>query len=163
MLKTASRVVRLEVHWNPNTMSGGRFCATSLFLSRAHCGDASNYRPFPAGWASTSRRSSPNSAPVRWLTPNWGSFSGDLGLAYRICLWSRLANRVTRSSAPILSKPVMNSTRPPVKLVDPCAGGRSLMVDFAGRSSDVRNPQFGALRIKDAIVDQHRAKRACSA
>ena len=32
------------------------------------------------------------------------------------------------------------------------------MVDFAGRSSDVRNPQFGALRIKDAIVDQHRAK-----
>ena len=35
-------------------------------------------------------------------------FSGDLGLAYRICLWSRLANRVILSSAPILSKPVMN-------------------------------------------------------
>jgi 23S rRNA (guanine2445-N2)-methyltransferase / 23S rRNA (guanine2069-N7)-methyltransferase len=34
----------------------------------------------------------------------------------------------------------------------------SLLVDFAGRSTDIRNAQFGAQRIKDAIVDQFREK-----
>ena len=44
-------------------------------------------------------------------------FSGDLGLAYRICLWSRLANRVILELGSYPVKPVMNSTRPPVKLI----------------------------------------------
>jgi 23S rRNA (guanine2445-N2)-methyltransferase / 23S rRNA (guanine2069-N7)-methyltransferase len=38
------------------------------------------------------------------------------------------------------------------------AANGSLLVDFAGRSAAIRNAQFGAQRIKDAIVDQFREK-----
>ena len=87
-------------------------------------------------------------------------FSGDLGLAYRICLWSRLANRVILElgSYPVQTGDELYEAACEIDWLAHVLEGRSLMVDFAGRSSDVRNPQFGALRIKDAIVDQHRAK-----
>ena len=87
-------------------------------------------------------------------------FSGDLGLAYRICLWSRLANRVILElgSYPVQTGDELYEAACEIDWPAHVPEGRSLMVDFAGRSSDVRNPQFGALRIKDAIVDQHRAK-----
>lgn len=87
-------------------------------------------------------------------------FSGDLGLAYRICLWSRLANRVILDlgSFPAHTGDGLYEAACEIDWLAHVPDGRSLMVDFAGRSSDVRNPQFGALRIKDAIVDQHRAK-----
>ena len=87
-------------------------------------------------------------------------FSGDLGLAYRICLWSRLANRVILELGSYAAQTgdELYEAACEIDWLAHVPEGRSLMVDFAGRSSDVRNPQFGALRVKDAIVDQHHAK-----
>ena len=72
-------------------------------------------------------------------------FSGDLGLAYRICLWSRLANRVILElgSYPVQTGDELYEAACEIDWPAHVPEGRSLMVDFAGRSSDVRNPQFG--------------------
>ena len=87
-------------------------------------------------------------------------FSGDLGLAYRICLWSRLANRliIDLGSFRADTGDALYDAACQVDWLSHLPAGQSLMVDFAGKSSDIRNPQFGALRVKDAIVDQHRSK-----
>ena len=87
-------------------------------------------------------------------------FSGDLGLAYRVCLWSRLANRVILDlgSHKVGYRRRLYEASSEVDWLSHMPEGQSLMVDFTGKSRDIRNAQFGALRIKDAIVDQHRAK-----
>ena len=87
-------------------------------------------------------------------------FSGDLGLAYRVCLWSRLANRVILDlgSHKADTGDAVYEASSEVDWLSHIPAGQSLMVDFAGKSRDIRNAQFGALRIKDAIVDQHRTK-----
>jgi 23S rRNA (guanine2445-N2)-methyltransferase / 23S rRNA (guanine2069-N7)-methyltransferase len=82
-------------------------------------------------------------------------FEGPLAMAYRACLWSRLANRVL---LPVAQFPVdsADDLYQGVKaadwrnLLDPRA---SLLVDFTGQNRSVRNTQFGAQRTKDAIVD----------
>ncbi|MFT6464911.1 bifunctional 23S rRNA (guanine(2069)-N(7))-methyltransferase RlmK/23S rRNA (guanine(2445)-N(2))-methyltransferase RlmL [Halopseudomonas sp.] len=83
------------------------------------------------------------------------SLQGDMQLAYRICLWSRLANRVLL----ILERfPVADAQG----LYDGVAGidwsqhllpEGSLAVDFGGILPGVDNTHFGALKVKDAIVD----------
>jgi len=80
---------------------------------------------------------------------------GTLQTAYRLCLWSRLANRV-----------LLVLKRFPVKNVEDLYHGvndvdwsehldpkGSLFVSFTGRGSGIDNTHFGALKVKDAIVD----------
>ncbi len=88
------------------------------------------------------------------------SFTGDLALAYKICLWSRLANRV-------LMKLHQCSTPSAEKLY---AGVRSInwgnyidqngtiSVNFVSTQSAITHTLFGAQKVKDAIVDQMRDK-----
>jgi len=87
-------------------------------------------------------------------------FAGCLTLAYKVCLWSRLANRVLL----ILQRTTVNSTQElydVVYAVDwlthmlPTA---TLAVDFAGQSAFINHSHFGALKIKDAVVDKVRAQ-----
>ena len=88
------------------------------------------------------------------------SFEGGLGLAYRACLWSRMANRIILQLGAAEAKSgdeLYQATRQ-IDWTAHLAANGSLLVDFAGRSPDVRNAQFGAQRIKDAIVDQFREK-----
>ena len=80
--------------------------------------------------------------------------------AYRLCLWSRLANRVLLVLARF---PVSNAETlyEGVKAVDwsehlDAAG--SLAVEFSGRGAGIDNTHFGALKVKDAIVDRLRAQ-----
>ena len=92
--------------------------------------------------------------------PSGVSFEGGLSLAYRVCLWSRLANRVLLQLGTTQADSA-DSLYEAASGVDwgahiPPSG--SLAVDFSGRSSGVRNEQFGAQRLKDAIVDQFRTK-----
>ena len=86
------------------------------------------------------------------------SFEGALGLAYRACLWSRMANRIVLElgSWPAQSADDLYEAVHTVGWTDHLPINGSLMVDFSGRSADIRNAQFGARRIKDAIVDQFR-------
>ena len=88
------------------------------------------------------------------------SFEGGIGLGYRACLWSRMANRIILqlSAAPASSGDELYEATRGIDWTAHLGANGSLLVDFAGRSADIRNAQFGAQRIKDAIVDQFREK-----
>lgn len=85
-------------------------------------------------------------------------FTGDLADAYRVCLWSRLANRVL---LPLTKCEVMDERalyRGVAELlwekhVHPDS---VICVDFIGANDAIRNTQFGAQVVKDAIVDRVR-------
>lgn len=85
-------------------------------------------------------------------------FAGDLGIAYKACLWSHFANRVLLP----LGKWDINSGDALYQVAieqaweDHLAPEASFVVDFVGTNAAIRNSQFGALRIKDAIVDRLR-------
>jgi 23S rRNA (guanine2445-N2)-methyltransferase / 23S rRNA (guanine2069-N7)-methyltransferase len=88
------------------------------------------------------------------------TFSGGLGVGYRACLHSRLANRIilqlsefAASSADDLYDGIAN-----LPWCDHLAPSSTLAIDFSGRSEDIRNTQFGAQRCKDAIVDVFRSR-----
>ncbi|WP_249977079.1 bifunctional 23S rRNA (guanine(2069)-N(7))-methyltransferase RlmK/23S rRNA (guanine(2445)-N(2))-methyltransferase RlmL [Vreelandella olivaria] len=83
-------------------------------------------------------------------------FSASQETAYRVCLWSRLANRVIL----LLSREAMVGTAEQVRDVVArldwgrhLAVGKTLAVDFHGRSDHIRHTRFGAQTVKDGIVD----------
>ena len=86
------------------------------------------------------------------------SFQGDLALAYRVCLWSRLANRVLLilDSAEVDGADGLYQFVNNIKWSAHLSEKSTFMVDFSGRASWMRNAQFGAQKIKDAVVDQFR-------
>ncbi|MEO9945374.1 bifunctional 23S rRNA (guanine(2069)-N(7))-methyltransferase RlmK/23S rRNA (guanine(2445)-N(2))-methyltransferase RlmL [Paraglaciecola sp.] len=82
--------------------------------------------------------------------------TGELSDAYKICLWSRLANRVLVK----LAEGDIDTAEDVYKVTDkanwPSHFGVSdtFMVDFNGTNQSINNTQFGGLKVKDAIVDQ---------
>ncbi len=87
-------------------------------------------------------------------------FSGDLSCAYRCCLWSRLANKIL---LPLATIPFNNEQQlyEGVLAVDwetHLAPSGSFKIDFIGTNDVIRNSQFGAVRIKDGIVDRFRER-----
>ncbi|PVZ13699.1 MULTISPECIES: bifunctional 23S rRNA (guanine(2069)-N(7))-methyltransferase RlmK/23S rRNA (guanine(2445)-N(2))-methyltransferase RlmL [unclassified Pseudomonas] len=83
---------------------------------------------------------------------------GSLETAYRLCLWSRLANRVLL----VLSRFQMANAEDLYHGVhsldwqEHLAPTGSLAVEFSGHGSGIDNTHFGALKVKDAIVDRLR-------
>lgn len=88
-------------------------------------------------------------------------FSGTMSDGFKACLWSRLANRV-----------LLHLARSPARQADDvyeCAEalpwenylqpGQTFRVQFTGTGSGIKNTQFGALRVKDAVVDRLRKLR----
>ncbi|MCA6129422.1 MULTISPECIES: bifunctional 23S rRNA (guanine(2069)-N(7))-methyltransferase RlmK/23S rRNA (guanine(2445)-N(2))-methyltransferase RlmL [Thalassolituus] len=80
---------------------------------------------------------------------------GDLATAYRFCLWSRLASRLL---LPLQESQVDNvdemyeaARSVDWPMVFPV--GATFRIDFHGRTDYLNNTQFGAQKIKDAIVD----------
>ena len=87
-------------------------------------------------------------------------FSGPLELGYRACLWSRLASRVLLQLHEF-EAPDADALYGGVQAVDwsaHLAADASFAVDAVGGSGTLRNTQFIALRAKDAVVDQLRAR-----
>lgn len=87
-------------------------------------------------------------------------FVGDLTLAYRACLWSRLANRIL---FPLLEFNAANAEAlydgvRRVSWLDHLRPTDTFVIDFSGTSSTIKNSHFGALKVKDAIVDQIRER-----
>ena len=83
-------------------------------------------------------------------------FSADQATAYRVCLWSRLANRVIL----LLAREAMVETAEQVRDVvariswsQHLVPGKTLAVDFHGRSDHIRHTRFGAQTVKDGVVD----------
>ncbi len=85
-------------------------------------------------------------------------FSGGLAEAYRACLWSRLANRVLLPLGKwdIDSGDRLYEVAGDVPWEEHLAPGGSFVVDFTGTKDVISNSQFGALRVKDAVVDRLR-------
>lgn len=83
-------------------------------------------------------------------------FDGELKDVYVLCLWSRLANRVLVKLAEgkIDSAEDLYEVATSVNWTDQFALENTFVVDFIGTNRTINNTQFGALKIKDAIVDQ---------
>lgn len=88
------------------------------------------------------------------------AFRGGLGVAYRACMHSRFANRVLLQLSEFATTQGDDLYEGLLRLPwhEHLQPGGSLLVDFSGRSDDIRNTQFGARRCKDAIVDAFRQR-----
>jgi 23S rRNA (guanine2445-N2)-methyltransferase / 23S rRNA (guanine2069-N7)-methyltransferase len=87
-------------------------------------------------------------------------FSGTLETGYRVCLWSRLANRILLQLGTIAAEGA-DDIYAAIKSIDWSAHfspSQTIRVDFTGMTDSVRHLHFGALKVKDAIVDQFREK-----
>ncbi len=87
-------------------------------------------------------------------------FEGDLEVAYRACLWSRTANRILMPIATVDAR-TADDLYKGVQTIDWSTHIESIgtfAVDFSGASTGITHTQFGALKTKDAIVDQIRDK-----
>ncbi|QBG35063.1 bifunctional 23S rRNA (guanine(2069)-N(7))-methyltransferase RlmK/23S rRNA (guanine(2445)-N(2))-methyltransferase RlmL [Litorilituus sediminis] len=85
-------------------------------------------------------------------------FSASLSVGYHISLWTRLATRILVKIAEgdAKNKEQLFSVASEVNWPDHFTSTTSFAIDFVGYSDEIRNSQFGALTVKDAIVDQFR-------
>lgn len=86
------------------------------------------------------------------------SFQGSMELAYRVCLWSRVASRILYPIA-TFSASSADDLYAGIQAVDwsqHLAADGKLWIDANGRLPGVDNDHFAALKIKDAIVDRLR-------
>lgn len=94
------------------------------------------------------------------LQPAGVYFRGPLALGYRACLWSRLAGRVLLEIAvgPARDADELYTTVQRVDWRDHVAARGTIAVDFTGANAGIVHTRFGAQRVKDAIVDQFKAR-----
>ncbi|WP_062382460.1 bifunctional 23S rRNA (guanine(2069)-N(7))-methyltransferase RlmK/23S rRNA (guanine(2445)-N(2))-methyltransferase RlmL [Pseudomonas abietaniphila] len=82
----------------------------------------------------------------------------DMETAYRLCLWSRLANRVllVLKRFPMKDAEDLYHGVHDIEWADHLEPDGTLAVEFSGHGSGIDNTHFGALKVKDAIVDRLR-------
>jgi len=86
------------------------------------------------------------------------AFEGKLEDAYRVCLWSRIANRVL---LPLKTFPAPDPDKlyggvRSIHWSDHLTPKQTLAIDFSSTLSQITHTQYGALKAKDAICDQFR-------
>jgi 23S rRNA (guanine2445-N2)-methyltransferase / 23S rRNA (guanine2069-N7)-methyltransferase len=88
------------------------------------------------------------------------SFEGHLESGYRACLWLRTANRVflTISSFEADSASTLYDGIRNIDWAEHMTPDNTLAIDFNSDLSVIQHTHFGALKVKDAIVDQFREK-----
>lgn len=86
------------------------------------------------------------------------SFRGSLETAYRACLWSRVASRVLLPLASFRAPtpPALYEGVRGIRWREHLGAKQTLAVDFSASHSKITHSHFGALKTKDAIVDQLR-------
>lgn len=84
-------------------------------------------------------------------------FQASQAVAYRACLWSRLANRIvlclTREEG-IETPEQLRAASAAIDWRHHLLPGRTLAVGFNGRSDAIRHTGFGAQVVKDGVVDR---------
>jgi len=87
-------------------------------------------------------------------------FSAGLAEAYRVCLWSRIANRVLLQLASFEadSAETLYSGVQDIYWGDHFGTAQTFAIDVNLSSSNLTHSQFAALKAKDAIVDQFRTQ-----
>lgn len=83
-------------------------------------------------------------------------FTASMEVAYRCCLWSRLANGVFYSLAkgPVDNADELYRLVSGIEWEEHFNPDNSFVVDFIGTNKSIKNSHFGALKVKDAIVDR---------
>ncbi len=89
-------------------------------------------------------------------------FGGDSSVLYRSLLWSRLASRVLLRlhECPVQSDRCLYAGAQSINWQDIFSPDKSFAVHFSGMNEAIRNSQYGALKVKDAIVDVFMDKNA---
>ncbi|QJR82615.1 bifunctional 23S rRNA (guanine(2069)-N(7))-methyltransferase RlmK/23S rRNA (guanine(2445)-N(2))-methyltransferase RlmL [Alteromonas pelagimontana] len=89
------------------------------------------------------------------MSPGMVQFEGELHQAYTLCLWSRLANRViwVLTAGKCLSAENLYDVAASVDWSMHLQPQHTLSVQFVGTNRVINNTQFGAVKVKDAIVD----------
>lgn len=82
----------------------------------------------------------------------------DQELAYRLCMWSRLASRILWpiSQFPGESADDLYEGLKAINWIEHFSDRQTFKIFFSGKSDDIRNTHFGALKGKDAICDYFR-------
>ncbi|MAR00055.1 MAG: bifunctional 23S rRNA (guanine(2069)-N(7))-methyltransferase RlmK/23S rRNA (guanine(2445)-N(2))-methyltransferase RlmL [Oceanospirillaceae bacterium] len=85
-------------------------------------------------------------------------WQGSQEAAYRVCLWSRLANRMMLPLVDDIVDSVekLYDVARSIRWSEVFPASATFRIDFHGRSDFIRNTQFGAQKIKDAVVDGFR-------
>lgn len=88
------------------------------------------------------------------------SFRGTLETAYRTCLWSRTANRVFLELAQFeaTDAEAFYAAARAIDWTMHIAPGATLACDFTGQHPTLTHTHFAALKLKDAICDELRAR-----
>ena len=83
---------------------------------------------------------------------------GDLETAYRLCLWSRVASRVLwqLGESEVANPDDIYAATRAIAWDEHLSADNTFAVHFNGIGQGIRNTQFGALKVKDAIADQLR-------
>lgn len=89
------------------------------------------------------------------LAPGRVILEGSLADAYHLCLGSRLANRVlaVMTSGVVKNQDDLYQLTQTVQWPEQFASSSTFMVQFNGTNRWLKNTQFGALKVKDGIVD----------
>ena len=87
-------------------------------------------------------------------------FEGELEAAYRGCLWSRTASRILMPLAtfPAATPEQLYEGVIAIDWSEHLAPTSTMAIEFGGASSGITHTHFGALKTKDAIVDQFRER-----
>jgi 23S rRNA (guanine2445-N2)-methyltransferase / 23S rRNA (guanine2069-N7)-methyltransferase len=95
---------------------------------------------------------------VARVSPQGVYGKADLALIYRLCLWSRLANRVQviLFSGEVLNQKTLYTLCHQFSWEAVFSADKTLGIEFHGESPEIRNSMFGAQLVKDAIVDRFR-------
>ncbi|HKT72635.1 MAG TPA: bifunctional 23S rRNA (guanine(2069)-N(7))-methyltransferase RlmK/23S rRNA (guanine(2445)-N(2))-methyltransferase RlmL [Steroidobacteraceae bacterium] len=88
------------------------------------------------------------------------AFSGTLKTAYRACLMSRVANRVFLELATFeaANAQELYAGASRIDWSQHLGAGATLACEFSGRHPTIAHTHFGALKLKDAVVDVMRTK-----
>lgn len=88
------------------------------------------------------------------------SFTGDLALAYKACLWSRLANRILLKlgKVPAATPEALYEGIQTIDWTEHLDADGTFVVHCVTSQSLINHSLFAAQKIKDAIVDQFREK-----
>jgi 23S rRNA (guanine2445-N2)-methyltransferase / 23S rRNA (guanine2069-N7)-methyltransferase len=87
-------------------------------------------------------------------------FEGALALGYRACLWSRVASRVLLVLAELQADSADEFHRQAAQIEweSHVSANGTLACDFSGVHPGITHSHFGALRLKDAVVDRLRER-----
>lgn len=85
-------------------------------------------------------------------------FEADLALAYKISLWTRLATRILLKlgEGDAQDKDALYKSASEIPWSEHFSSQETFIIDFVGKSEEIRNSQFGGLTVKDAVVDHFR-------